>query len=245
MTWNALLFASREPNVFYTAEYEIQMEEPAVEIKDYDERDELLGDHALLYLLFLALRHTRGDVSDDIANDAMELAGNLNGRRELILAGVANDNTWCFLTVQIILKLPILYILSWRKIKAVFETTAFIFEATVVNKAALSVVKLISRPVRYDFWSSFEVVSCGTPSMFFGIGTLTRLKELKECLTRSVYPMQLQRKVVVEARKRHEESTSTDEQTLKGGAPVTSKFLSEMRQEYIGRGYFWSKTPNV
>lgn len=53
MTWNALLFASREPNVFYTAEYEIQMEEPAVEIKDYDERGELLGDHALLYLLFL------------------------------------------------------------------------------------------------------------------------------------------------------------------------------------------------
>lgn len=53
MTWSALLFASREPNVFYTAEYEIQMEEPAVEIKDYDERGELLGDHALLYLLFL------------------------------------------------------------------------------------------------------------------------------------------------------------------------------------------------
>lgn len=32
--------------------------------------------------------------------------------------------------LQIILKLPILYILNWRKVKAVFETTAFIFEAT-------------------------------------------------------------------------------------------------------------------
>ena len=33
-------------------------------------------------------------------------------------------------------------------------------------------------------------------------------------------------------RKRHEESTSTDELTLKGGAPVTSKFLWEMRQVF-------------
>lgn len=53
MTWSTLLFASRELNVFYTAEYEIQMEEPAVEMKDYDEGGELLGDHALLYLLFV------------------------------------------------------------------------------------------------------------------------------------------------------------------------------------------------
>lgn len=33
-------------------------------------------------------------------------------------------------------------------------------------------------------------------------------------------------------RKRHEESTSTDELTIKGGAPVTSKFFSEMRQVF-------------
>lgn len=52
MNWSALPFALREPNVFYIAAFEIQMEEPAVEMKDYDEGGELLGDHALLYLLF-------------------------------------------------------------------------------------------------------------------------------------------------------------------------------------------------